>query len=46
LRGQTQRGVPVRNVALPIVGEIHVESFIPRRRTGMNEVRQHAFVSA
>lgn len=46
LLGRTPRGVPVRNVAFPIVGGIHVESFIPRRRSGMNEVRSRAFVSA
>lgn len=46
LRGHTQRGVPVRNVALPIVGDVHIESFTPERRTRVNELRPHAFVSA
>lgn len=46
LHGHTQRGIPVRNVAMPIVGGIHVESFVPRRRAGMQELRQRAFVSA
>lgn len=46
LQGRTQRGVPVRNVALPIIGDVYVESFVPRRRAGFTDVRQQAFVSA
>jgi Icc-related predicted phosphoesterase len=32
LEGRTPGGVPVRNVALPVVGGVHVESFAPTRR--------------
>jgi Icc-related predicted phosphoesterase len=46
LLGHTRRGVPVRNVALPIVGDIHIESFVPEHRARINEMRRQALVSA